>query len=177
MSCATFALADEAATLALGAALARTAPRHASAAITVFLQGELGTGKTTLARALLRELGVTGTVRSPTYTLIENYPLADWHVLHLDLYRLRDATELEQLGLRDELRAAVMVLIEWPERAPLGLPMPDLRVVLSAAEADDSTMGTDARRAHISAETPTGRLWLSNLGAPCGPRIDQNKER
>jgi tRNA threonylcarbamoyladenosine biosynthesis protein TsaE len=177
MKCAAFALSDEAATLALGAALARTAPRGTSAAITVFLQGELGTGKTTLARALLRELGVAGTVRSPTYTLIEKYELADWQVLHLDLYRLRDATELEHLGLRDELRAAVMVLIEWPERAPLGLPSPDLRVVLSAAEAGDPAMGTDARRARINAETPAGLQWLNDLSALGHPRNDQNKQR
>jgi len=176
MNCAIFALRDEAATLALGAALARTAPRGASGAITVFLQGELGTGKTTLTRALLRQLGVAGAVRSPTYTLIENYELADWQVLHLDLYRLRDASELEQLGLRDELRAAVMVLIEWPERAPLGLPIPDLRILLAAVEADNPASGTDARRAHINAETLAGRKWLSELDAACVPRNDQNKQ-
>ena len=163
MNCASFALSDEAATLALGAALARTAPRGASAALTVFLQGELGTGKTTLARALLRELGVAGTVRSPTYTLIEKYELADWQVLHLDLYRLRDATELEHLGLRDELRSGVLVLIEWPERAPLGLPTSDLRILLSAVAGGDPAMGTDARSAHISAETLAGRLWHRDL--------------
>ena len=176
MNCAAFALSDEAATLALGAALARTAPRAASAALTVFLQGELGTGKTTLARALLRELGVAGTVRSPTYTLLEKYELADWQVLHLDLYRLRDATELEHLGLRDELRLGVLVLIEWPERAPLGLPIPDLRILLIAAQVGDPAMGTDGRRAHINAETLAGRLWLRDLNAVYAPRNDRNKK-
>ena len=176
MNSASFALDTEPATLALGAALARTAPRSASAALTIFLQGELGTGKTTLARALLRELGVAGTVRSPTYTLIEKYELADWQVLHLDLYRLRDATELEHLGLRDELRAAVLVLIEWPERAPLGLPIPDLRILLSAVQVGDPAMCSDVRRAHLDAETLAGRQWLSDMSALYPPRNEQNKQ-
>lgn len=176
MNSAGFALATEPETLALGAALARSAPRGASAALSVFLQGELGTGKTTLARALLRELGVAGTVRSPTYTLIENYQLSDWLVLHLDLYRLRDASELEHLGLRDELRAGVLVLVEWPERAPQGLPVPDLRILLSAGEAGDPALATDARRVDINAETEAGRKWLSDLNAAVVPRSDRNKQ-
>ncbi len=176
MNSASFALATEPATLALGAALARSAPRRGSAALSVFLQGELGSGKTTLARALLRELGVTGTVRSPTYTLIENYQLSDWQVLHLDLYRLRDASELEHLGLRDELRAGVLALIEWPERAPQGLPIPDLRILLSAGEAGDPALGTDARRVHINAETEAGCKWLSDLNAVYAPRNERNKQ-
>jgi tRNA threonylcarbamoyladenosine biosynthesis protein TsaE len=176
MNSASFALATEPDTLALAAALARSAPRSGIAALSVFLQGELGTGKTTLARALLRELGVVGTVRSPTYTLIEHYPLSDLQVLHLDLYRLRDASELEHLGLRDELHAGVLVLIEWPERAPQGLPVPDLRILLSAGEAGDPALGTDARRAHISAETQAGRKWLSDLRTAYVPRNDRNKQ-
>jgi len=152
-------LDSELATLELGAVLARSAPRGARDAVVVYLQGDLGSGKTTLARALLRALGVQGTVRSPSYTLIESYELADWQVLHLDLYRLREADELEHLALRDELRAGVLLLVEWPERAERGLPEADLRIGLTAP----SEANSHARRATLQAGTPNGRRWLVEL--------------
>ena len=83
------------------------------------LRGDLGTGKTTWVRALLRGLGYTGRVPSPTYTLLEHYAVGDRDVLHLDLYRLGSEDELENLGIRDWLgRPRAWLLVEWPERAP-----------------------------------------------------------
>ena len=110
-------LADAQASEQLGAVLARTAAAAAQAwaerALIVFLCGDLGAGKTTLARGVLRELGVTGTVRSPSYTLLERYETPTAVGLHVDLYRLRGDEEVEALGLRDELRAGVIVLVEF----------------------------------------------------------------
>jgi len=152
-------LETELATLELGAALARSAPREARDAVVVYLQGELGSGKTTLARALLRELGAQGTVRSPSYTLVESYELAACRVLHLDLYRLRDVAELEQLALRDELRAGVLLLVEWPERAAQGLPAPDLQVLLTIQQGGDPP----GRQAQLHAQSMIGQSWLERL--------------
>ena len=124
------ALADAAATEALGAALWRAWDgRHC----VVALQGDLGAGKTTLVRGLLRAAGHTGAVRSPTYTLMEPYDIAGRRVLHLDLYRLADPGELDFLGVRDELGDGVLVLVEWPERGAGVMPPYDLDVALSDA--------------------------------------------
>ena len=120
----------------------------------VFLQGDLGTGKTTLARALLHALGVPGLIRSPTYTLVEHYPLdaGVGRAVHADLYRLRDADELENLGLRDELQPGTLLLIEWPERAATLLPAPDLRITLR--------MAGYGREAELQAGSASGGAWL-----------------
>jgi tRNA threonylcarbamoyladenosine biosynthesis protein TsaE len=120
-------LPDAAATDRLGAALAeRLAP-----GCVIYLQGDLGAGKTSLARGFLRGLGVSGPVKSPTYTLIESYPVDDerW-VHHLDLYRLADPEELEWIGLRDLLTGAGTLMIEWPERGAGHIPAADLIVAL-----------------------------------------------
>ena len=168
-------LDTEAATVALGAALARSLPGDAHDALVVFLQGELGSGKTTLARAMLRELGAQGTVRSPSYTLVESYALAGWQVLHLDLYRLREAAELEQLALRDELRAGVLLLAEWPERAPQGLPDPDLRIVLSVSTpAGGPTLSEPGRQVELHAASKAGERWLAELKSRNVSRTDQS---
>ena len=116
-------------TAALGAAVARALADRAGAVI--YLEGPLGAGKTTLARGLLRALGVTGTIRSPTYTLLEPYEVAGRTLVHLDLYRLNDPRELESLGLRDYPRERCWWLIEWPERGGQRLPQPDLRLALA----------------------------------------------
>jgi tRNA threonylcarbamoyladenosine biosynthesis protein TsaE len=94
----------------------------------VYLRGDLGTGKTALARGILRGLGHRGAVRSPTYTLLEPYALGRLQLYHLDLYRLSAPEELEYLGLRDLLDAGSVLLVEWPERGAGALPPPDLEI-------------------------------------------------
>lgn len=125
-------LQDAAATRAAGAALGTAlldVPTDRPLVIT--LQGELGAGKTTFVGGLLAAMGHTGSVRSPTYTLIEPYELADRQVYHLDLYRLTDPLQLEELGIRDLLQPGAILLIEWPERAAMWLTPPDMAVQLS----------------------------------------------
>lgn len=156
------------ATESLGRALARSLPgtlRSGSvvggtavggAGAVLYLQGELGAGKTTCVRSLLRELGVAGLVRSPTYTLVETYTLADLTCVHVDLYRLRAASEVDELGLRDLAGPGCLLLVEWPEKGGDALPLADMELTLQYAG--------DARAAHLHARTPLGNLWLGNLG-------------
>jgi tRNA threonylcarbamoyladenosine biosynthesis protein TsaE len=92
----------------------------------VYLHGELGAGKTTLVRGVLRGLGFTGRVRSPTYTLVESYEMGGRQLYHLDLYRIRSSEEMEYLGARDLDDPDLWVFAEWPERAAGRLPGPDL---------------------------------------------------
>jgi tRNA threonylcarbamoyladenosine biosynthesis protein TsaE len=128
----TLTLADPRATESAGAALSRALSGQAGV---VALSGALGAGKTTFVRGLLHALGHAGTVRSPTYTLVEPYAFGDWRVLHLDLYRLAGARDLEALGLRDELDGRTLLVVEWPERAGAALPAPDLAITLEEAGA------------------------------------------
>ena len=142
-------LPDSEATDELGRALAASRPAGA----VVHLQGDLGAGKSTLARALLRALGVQGAIRSPTYTLVERYPLADGEAWHLDLYRIGDAGELDFLGLDEG--SATLWLVEWPERGGPALPPCDLRIRLAADGA--------GRSATLEAASVPGREWLAAL--------------
>lgn len=142
-------LPDTDATEALGQALARTRP----AVAVVHLRGDLGAGKSTLARALLRALGVAGAIRSPTYTLVERYPVEGGEAWHLDLYRIGDAGELEFLGLDEG--AAVLWLVEWPERGGAALPRADLQV--------DLAVEGGGRAVRLTAVSPQGQQWLERV--------------
>ncbi|MFC3715312.1 tRNA (adenosine(37)-N6)-threonylcarbamoyltransferase complex ATPase subunit type 1 TsaE [Luteimonas soli] len=142
-------LPDVEATDILGRALAATQPARA----VVYLHGDLGAGKSTLARAWLRALGVEGPIRSPTYTLVERYPVPGGEALHLDLYRIGGAGELEFLGLDDA--DAALWLVEWPERGAGSLPMADLQVDLSVEGA--------GRAVRIRARGVTGDEWVKRM--------------
>ena len=125
----TLGLADEDATDRLGQQLA-SALGDRPAGWLMLLEGELGAGKSTLARAMLRAWGHTGAVPSPTYTLVEPYQLTRYCVYHFDLYRLGDAEELEFMGVRDYFAGDAICLIEWPERGKGVLPPADLVITI-----------------------------------------------
>ncbi|HPF25813.1 MAG: tRNA (adenosine(37)-N6)-threonylcarbamoyltransferase complex ATPase subunit type 1 TsaE [Steroidobacteraceae bacterium] len=127
----TTATAD--ATEALGASFARRLPPLAAGPFVIELRGGLGAGKTTFARGVLRALGVRGPIKSPSYTLLEVYPADSVTALHLDLYRLADPAELEQLALRDYCLPQHLWLIEWPEKGAGHLPAADLALQFDAA--------------------------------------------
>jgi tRNA threonylcarbamoyladenosine biosynthesis protein TsaE len=125
------AAASAAETQAIGARLAAAiVAANEPAPLVIALTGDLGAGKTTLVGGLLRALGHQGPARSPTYTLIEPYQLGGRDVNHCDLYRLRDPSELEDLGLRDLLTPRSVLLVEWPERAGNRLATPDIALAL-----------------------------------------------
>ena len=147
----SLALPDEAATMALGAALAPSlAP-----GLVVFLEGDLGAGKTTLVRGLLRALGFVGKVKSPTYTFAELYAISRLKLYHFDFYRFEHAEEYLDAGLDEYFQGDGACLVEWPERAAGYLPAADLRVRLSVVGA--------ARQAEIVAATENGRTCLRCL--------------
>jgi tRNA threonylcarbamoyladenosine biosynthesis protein TsaE len=141
---------------------ARLAAGLASGGGLVFLHGPLGAGKTTLVRGLLHALGHGGSVKSPTYALLESYALAGTQVHHLDLYRLRDADELEFIGLRELLDERAICLIEWPDRGADQLPMPDVELWIEAPEAQLRTLRAQAAGAR-------GAAILAATGIPCSP--------
>ncbi len=142
-------LPDERATLRLGAALAAgVAPGRV-----LHLSGELGSGKTTLVRGLLRELGHAGRVKSPTYPLVELYVVSRLNLYHFDFYRFKDRGEWLESGFRDYFNAQSACIVEWPERAGGLLPPPDLAVRLE--------ISAPGRRAGLSAGTLAGEAWLA----------------
>jgi tRNA threonylcarbamoyladenosine biosynthesis protein TsaE len=148
-------------TEAFGRRLAVARPQGNALAI-VHLSGDLGAGKTTLARGFLRGCGVTATVRSPTYTLVEVYETPAVSVVHLDLYRLLDPTELEPLGLREWAQPGYVWLIEWPQRGGDRVPFPDLSVEL--------TGGENAHEINVTFRSALGESWLSAVeNSPAAP--------
>ncbi len=147
--------ADATATEALGAALAASFVAAPQRAVVVLLRGELGAGKTTLARGLLRGLGVTGSIRSPTFAVLKPHETTHARVVHLDLYRLTSATDLEQLGLGDYDEGGTLWLVEWPERGSGALPPADLELLLVAA--------AQSHRIDLHSCSELGRDWLARL--------------
>jgi len=123
--------------------------------VVVFLQGQLGAGKTTLVRAALRGQGFTGAVKSPTYTLVETYEIDQVQVAHFDLYRLGDPEELEYMGYREYFNSQSVCFIEWPDKGVGMLPAPDLIV--------DIQVHADRREVTITAKTPLTDGWLSTF--------------
>ena len=149
--------ATEEDTAAVGARLAHALLPDAASFGVVQLHGDLGAGKTTLARGFLTALGVSGPVRSPTYTLVELYePLtAGLTAVHLDLYRLADASELDALGLTDWAAPRHVWLIEWPEKGAERTPAADLHITL--------TPGVSGHHIAVNAATPLGERWIQRL--------------
>ncbi|MHB8347118.1 MAG: tRNA (adenosine(37)-N6)-threonylcarbamoyltransferase complex ATPase subunit type 1 TsaE [Acidiferrobacterales bacterium] len=135
----------------LGAALA---PRLRAGQV-VFVHGELGAGKTTMVRGMLRALGYAGSVKSPTYTLVEPYELGRVRLYHFDLYRMDHPEELEFLGIRDYLEGQGVCIVEWPERGAGILPCPDVDVFIDRVD--------HARSVRLVPNSEDGAAILSGL--------------
>lgn len=144
-------LADEQAMAAFGAALAASVTEGG----VIFLRGDLGMGKTTLSRGVLRGCGHTGSVKSPTYTLVEPYDTPSGPVFHFDLYRLSDPEELEYLGIRDYFTEQALCLIEWPDKGAGVLPSPDLEIQIELSGTGRSLLLTPV--------TQKGHAMVDNL--------------
>ena len=147
-------LADAPATERVGAALARAL----TGGVVVALSGDLGAGKTTLVRGMLRELGWEGPVKSPTYTLVEYYPLSSLYFYHFDFYRFADPEEWETAGLAELFRPDSACVVEWPERVANLLPLPDLSIVLTHAG--------DGREMSATSHSAAGDRCLDAISRP-----------
>lgn len=149
-------LADETATIAIGTGLAKVVKSATvQQALVVYLNGDLGAGKTTLSRGFVRGMGHVGNVKSPTYTLVEPYELGEWRVFHFDLYRLADAEELEYMGIRDYFNNDCCCFIEWPEKGVGLLAKADL--IINIAYQDEQ------RIIKLQAETVHGEQVLTEF--------------
>jgi len=156
----TIHLADAAATQACGA---RVAPAlHGGMVVT--LQGELGTGKTTLVRGLLRARGISGAVKSPTYTLVEHYSTSSLYFYHFDFYRFTNPNEWDSAGMSDYFRDDAVCIIEWPERVVDRLLKPDLALSLAYAREDEG------RDLVAVAHTADGERCVMALAEGASPR-------
>jgi tRNA threonylcarbamoyladenosine biosynthesis protein TsaE len=144
-------LPDAASTARLGAALAAgVGPGRV-----LHLSGDLGAGKTTLVRGLLRALGMTGAVKSPTYTWVEPYAISSLDLYHFDFYRFADKTEWLSSGLREYFGPDAFCIVEWPEKVGSLLPPPDLSIALR--------YDGESRGASLASHSPAGEAWLSSL--------------
>lgn len=146
---------DEARMLEFGAELARASLRTVHHNPVIFLHGQLGAGKTTLARGFLRGLGYEDRVKSPTYTLVEPYELSECTVYHFDLYRIQHPSELESMGIQDYFIAKAICLIEWPEQGEGFLPLPDISCYISTQN--------DSREINITVQSINGETILQRL--------------
>ena len=151
MSEVTLYLADEQAMSDFGARIARVTQGHGL----IFLEGNLGMGKTTLSRGIIRGLGHVGAVKSPTFTLVEPYEIGDVRAFHFDLYRLVDPEELEFLGIRDYFEDDALCLIEWPDKGAGFLPKPDLTITISPQDS--------GRSLKILSQGSRGDAWCAAL--------------
>ena len=146
-------LATEAETLDLGIRLGHTL----TPGLVIYLHGELGAGKTTLARGILRGLGYPGKVKSPTYTLVELYKVSRLYLYHFDFYRLEDPLGWIDAGFREHFTSANVCMVEWPEKARGTLPAADIEVHLAIV--------ADERDIELVAHTDAGRQCLTQLAA------------
>jgi tRNA threonylcarbamoyladenosine biosynthesis protein TsaE len=159
MTASTFFLTDEMATLAAGKTLAFALRAYSvQRRWIIYLRGNLGAGKTTFCRGLLQALGHAGSVKSPTYTLVEPYDLPGGRVYHFDLYRLRDPRELEFLGAQEYFDQDALCLIEWPERGAGQLPEADMLVELSTSAT--------GRQLVLRSTAAAGDALLKNFSLP-----------
>jgi tRNA threonylcarbamoyladenosine biosynthesis protein TsaE len=166
-------LEDELATAALGAALANVlhalATKLRDHGFSLGLRGDLGAGKTALVRALLRRFGVAGTVKSPTFSLLEPYELSRLHLYHFDFYRFKIPQEFEDRGFREYFAPGAVCLVEWPERAAGYLPKSDMTIALRVEEldvgenVDAAQLREPGRCATVEAHTELGRQCLQML--------------
>ncbi len=166
----TLKLPDAAATMALGRALA---PLLLPACV-IWLEGDLGAGKTTLVRALLRARGHEGAVKSPTYSLVEVYVVSNIYWYHFDFYRFNEPEEFEDAGLGEYFRDDAICLVEWPAKAMPYVPAADLSLVFRFASAGDRPddpglrkSTEDARIVELRARTEAGRQCLKTLASFC----------
>lgn len=144
-------LYGESATLALGKILYRAMGKPCL----VYLYGDLGAGKTTCVRGFLNEGGYRGPVKSPTFTLVEEYEIDKFKVIHFDLYRLSDPEELEWIGIRDYFEVDVVCFIEWPNKGIGYLPAADLEIRLSGLD--------ESRAVEWAAHSLTGKAIIANM--------------
>lgn len=155
-------MADEAATLDFGALLSKAIRPN----LTIYLHGDLGAGKTTLVRGLLRALGHVGKVKSPTYTLVEPYEIksnviSSLMLYHFDLYRFNDEEEWDSAGFRDYFNAQSVCIIEWPEKAENVLPTPDLNITFFIKNTGQHC----DRSVNISAHSKLGQQCLQVISS------------